>query len=83
MTAVGAPVTVSTDRMKFDDYEVRIYDSKFQRTLVAAIEIVSPSNKDRPETRTQFTSKCLAMIQVGGGCHVGRVTPRKIIQRVM
>ena len=32
-----------------DVYEVRIYTSRRNRRLVAAIEIVSPSNKDRPE----------------------------------
>ena len=32
-----------------DVYEVRIYDSRRNRQLVAAIEIVSPSNKDRPK----------------------------------
>ena len=34
-----------------DVYEVRIYDSRRNRHLVAAIEIASPSNKDRPENR--------------------------------
>src|SRR5580698_3824838 len=37
-----------------DIYEVRIYDSRRNRQLVAAIEIVSPSNKDRPENRATF-----------------------------
>ena len=43
-----------------DVYEVRIYDSRRNRRLVAAIEIVSPSNKDRPETRGTFVSKVAA-----------------------
>lgn len=39
---------------KQDVYEVRIYDSRRNWRLAAAIEIVSPSNKDRPETRGTF-----------------------------
>jgi hypothetical protein len=32
---------------------------------VAAIEIIGPSNKDRPENRNQFTSKCAALLRQG------------------
>lgn len=46
-----------------DVYEVRIYDSRRNRRLVAAIEIVSPSNKARPETRGTFVSKVAALLQ--------------------
>jgi hypothetical protein len=46
-----------------DVYEVRIYDSRRNRQLVAAIEIVSPSNKDRPETRGTFVSKVAALLK--------------------
>src|ERR1700757_2331069 len=46
-----------------DVYEVRIYDSRRNRLLVAAIEIVSPSNKDRPETRGTFVSKVAALLK--------------------
>jgi hypothetical protein len=46
-----------------DVYEVRIYDSRRNRRLVAAIEIVSPSNKDRPETRGAFVSKVAALLK--------------------
>lgn len=45
-----------------DLYEVRVYDSRRNRRLVAAIEIVSPSNKDRPETRGTFVSKAAALL---------------------
>jgi hypothetical protein len=46
-----------------DVYEVRIYDSRRNRRLVAAIEIVSPSNKDRPETRATFVSKVATLLK--------------------
>ena len=45
-----------------DVYEVRIYDSRRHRRLVAAIEIVSPSNKDRPESRLSFVSKVATLL---------------------
>ena len=45
-----------------DVYEVRIYDSRRNRHLVAAIEIVSPSNKDRPENRATFVAKAATLL---------------------
>ncbi len=48
-----------------DEYEVRIYDAQRGRHLVAAIEIVSPANKDRPEHRNVFVAKCAALLQKG------------------
>jgi hypothetical protein len=33
--------------------------------LVAAVEIVSPANKDRPENRRAFVTKCAALLQEG------------------
>lgn len=46
-----------------DMYEVRIYASGRSRRLVAAIEIVSPSNKDRPETRGTFISMAAELLR--------------------
>lgn len=46
-----------------DVYEVRIYNSRRNRRLLAAIEIVSPSNKDRPETRGTFVAKVAALLK--------------------
>jgi len=48
-----------------DEYEVRIYDAQRGRHLVAAIEIVSPGNKSRPEHRNAFIAKCAALLQKG------------------
>ena len=68
-TAVWAParpnVAVETTLPDYDEYEVRIYDAKRERTLVAAIEIVSPANKDRPEHRNAFVGKCAALLRNG------------------
>jgi hypothetical protein len=56
-------LTVETDLADFDVYEVRVYDNHRGRRLVAAIELVSPANKDRPEHRNQFVSKCAALLR--------------------
>jgi hypothetical protein len=65
--AVWAPprptFTVPTDLPDQDEYEVRVYDTKRGRRLVAAVEIVSPSNKDRPEHRRAFVAKCASLLQ--------------------
>ncbi len=45
------------------EYEVRLYDERRGRRLVAAVELVSPGNKDRPENRDAFVSKCHALLQ--------------------
>ncbi len=47
------------------EYEVLVYDVSRQRRLVAAIEIVSPANKDRPESRRAFVHKCEALLHQG------------------
>jgi hypothetical protein len=68
-TAVWAPpmptLTLATDLPDMDVYEVRVYDTKYGRRLVAAIEIVSPSNKDRPEHRIAFVAKCATLLRDG------------------
>ncbi len=56
---------VVTDLPDQDEYEVRVYDTKRHRRLVAAVEIVSPANKDRPENRRAFVTKCAALLQQG------------------
>lgn len=45
------------------EYEVLVFDQTRNRELVAAIEIVSPANKDRPASRRAFVSKCAALLQ--------------------
>jgi hypothetical protein len=47
------------------EYEVLIYDQSRGRVLVAAVEIVSPANKDRPENRRILVAKCAALLQKG------------------
>jgi hypothetical protein len=48
-----------------DEYEIRVYDERKGRRLVAAIELISPSNKDRPEARGAFVSKVATLLRQG------------------
>lgn len=57
--------SVETDPPDEYEYEVRIFDVERERTLVAAIELVSPANKDRPESRQAFVAKCAALLRKG------------------
>lgn len=59
------PVAVDTTLPEYDEYELRIYDTKRGRHLVAAIEIVSPANKDRPNHRNAFIARCASLFQKG------------------
>lgn len=61
--AESPTVLLETEELTPAEYEVRVYDSSRGRTLVAAIELVSPSNKDRPQSRKAFVDKCHAMLQ--------------------
>jgi Protein of unknown function (DUF4058) len=72
LTASGATLTMPAPTFTLDQdfplqdgYEVLIFDSDRNRELVAAIELVSPSNKDRPEHRQMFVSKCANLLQMG------------------
>jgi Protein of unknown function (DUF4058) len=44
-------------------YEVLVFDLERDRRLVAAVEIVSPANKDRPESRQLFIAKCFHLLR--------------------
>src|SRR5262245_53974864 len=50
-----------------DEVEVLVFSSEEGPTLVGAIELVSPRNKDRREARRAFAVKCLAYLQQGIG----------------
>jgi hypothetical protein len=65
LTALSPTLTVEADLSEQDEYEVRIYDTARGRQLVAALEIVSPSNKDRPDAREVFIGKVVSLLQQG------------------
>jgi hypothetical protein len=72
-TAMAPVAAVETDQPDEYEYEVRIFDLERERKLVAAklvaaIELVSPANKDRSESRQArqaFVAKCAALLRKG------------------
>jgi hypothetical protein len=48
-----------------DSLEVKVFSTDAGPTLVAAIELVSPNNKDRPQTRRAFAVKCASYLAQG------------------
>jgi hypothetical protein len=57
------PAPVATIPAAFsDDFEVRIFSTRTGPTLVGAIELVSPRNKDRLEARRTFAIKCASYL---------------------
>jgi hypothetical protein len=66
MVALWAPaqpkILLDTELPEPSEYSVNIYTQDEFR-LVAAIELVSPSNKDRPENRKTFVNKCEALLK--------------------
>ncbi|MFO0949684.1 MAG: hypothetical protein U0835_00740 [Isosphaeraceae bacterium] len=56
-------LTLETELPDQDEYEVRVYDARHGRRLVAAVKLVSPANKDRPESRRAFVGKVAALLQ--------------------
>lgn len=68
-TAVWAPpkpaLTFPVDFARLDVCEVRVYEELGGPQLRAAIELVSPANKDRPGTRRTFAAKCAGYLKHG------------------
>lgn len=66
-TATYAPpkptLTIEAELGPEYEYAVEVYDLDRGRHLVAAVEIVSPGNKDRPENRRAFVAKCEALLR--------------------
>jgi hypothetical protein len=50
-----------------DSLEVLVISTQAGPTLVAAVELVSPGNKDRPDFRRAFAAKCASYLQQGVG----------------
>jgi hypothetical protein len=70
-TAVWAPpqpiLEAAIDFTHLDVYEVRVQRDDDSPPLVAAIELVSPGNKDRAGHRRAFAVKCANYLQQGVG----------------
>jgi len=61
-----------------DDVEVQVFNTAAGATLVAAIELVSPGNKDRPDTRHAFAAKCVAYLTRGIGLIVVDIVTNRL-----
>jgi hypothetical protein len=61
-----------------DDIEVQVFATVTGATLVAAIELVSPGNKDRPETRRAFAAKCVSYLARGIGLVVVDIVTNRL-----
>lgn len=46
-------------------YEVLVFDQQRERRLVAAVELISPGNQDRPASRRTFVDKCRRLLRCG------------------
>lgn len=67
--AVWAPpepkISAKVDFSRLDGYEVKVYQDLGGAELRAAIELVSPANKDRAGSRRTFAAKCAGYLQHG------------------
>jgi len=62
------PQPVATAPLDFQDpdlFEVQVLSEEGGPRLVAAIELVSPANKDRPANRRMFAVKCASYLHSG------------------
>jgi len=53
-----------------DSLEVLVFNIEAGPTLIAAVELASPGNKDRAETRQAFAAKCASYLHQGIGLMV-------------
>jgi hypothetical protein len=58
-------LAVPVDLAGLEVFEIRVYDEERARTLVAAVELVGPANKDRQDHRRAFLDKCAAYLREG------------------
>jgi hypothetical protein len=62
-TSPAPTLTVDADFPEQYGYEVLVFDFERDRRLVAAVEIISPANKDRPQSRQLFVAKCFNLLR--------------------
>lgn len=82
-------VVTPVDVLSLGVCEVRVYDDELTRMLVAAVEIISPANKDRPRHRRALVAECAAYLQqdvsvvlvVGGAGGRGHESPGQPVRR--
>jgi Protein of unknown function (DUF4058) len=60
-------MSAKVDFSRLDGIEIRVYQDLGGAELRAAIELVSPANKDRPASRQTFAAKCSSYLRHGIG----------------
>jgi Protein of unknown function (DUF4058) len=71
-------LTVAVELPASDGVEVQVFTDDGDPRLTAAIELLSPRNKDRPQPRQAFAVKCVGYLQQGCGVVVvDTVTTRR------
>lgn len=58
-------LTVAVELPPADGVEVQVFADDGDPRLAAAVELVSPRNKDRPQARQAFAVKCVGYLQQG------------------
>jgi hypothetical protein len=69
-TVYSAPrpsISAKVEFAQLDTYEIRVYQDLGGAELRAAIELISPRNKDREGSRRTFAAKCGSYLQHGIG----------------
>jgi hypothetical protein len=71
-------LTVAVDLPAVDGVEIQVFADEDDPRLAAAVELVSPRNKDRPRARQAFAVKCIGYLQQGSSVVVvDTVTTRR------
>src|SRR5262249_53145828 len=71
-------LAVAVDMPAVDGVEVQVFADNGDPRLTAAIELLSPRNKDRPQARQAFAVKCVGYLQQGSSVVVvDTVTTRR------
>lgn len=77
-SAPAPSLAVAVDLPAVDGVEVQVFADDGDPRLAAAIELLSPRNKDRPAARQAFAVKCVGHLQEGSGLVVvDTVTTRR------
>jgi hypothetical protein len=71
-------LAVAVEWPTLDDVRVEVFADDGDPQLAAAVELVSPRNKDRPKSREAFAAKCVGYLRQGCGLVVvDAVTTRR------
>jgi hypothetical protein len=77
-TPPAPAIAVAVELPPLDTVEVQVFADDGDPRLAAAVELISPRNKDRPQSRQAFAVKCVGYLQQGSSVvTVDTVTTRR------